>query len=129
MTEEEIKNMISEWNTCEYKGRYFEMFAVISDSSIVGYISAYEQRYGVVSFGFKIFSAYRRNGYASEAVELLSSYVRDKGYILIEDQVRADNAVSIMLHEKLGFKSDMMLTNNSKGHDVYIYTRLLGKKR
>ena len=39
MSHNEIEKMIEDWNTKEYDGKYFEMFAVVSDDAIVGSVS------------------------------------------------------------------------------------------
>ena len=39
----DIYEMITEWESNTYQGKYFEMFAIIADDAIVGSVSLYEQ--------------------------------------------------------------------------------------
>ena len=68
MTCHEIAEMIREWNSCEYDGRYFEMFAVISDGRTVGSISVFENSRSAAEIGPDIFPDERRKGFAYEAM-------------------------------------------------------------
>lgn len=117
----EVSEMIAEWNTCEYGGRRFDAFAVVSDERIVGYVSLYEQSRSVVSAGAEIFADERGRGAAAEAVRLLLRYASEQGYRIVFDQVRADNAASIRLHEKLGFESDGCVYRNRRGREVLLF--------
>ena len=125
MTEAQIRDMIADWNTCLWKGRYFEMFAVVSDQRIVGCVSLYEHSRSMVSAGAEIYRTERRKGYASEAYCLLMAHAARKGYRLVLDQVSTDNPASIRLHEKLGFEKDDSIYINRRGHDVFLYLKLL----
>ena len=117
--------MITEWKTCTYQRRYFEMFAVISTNRIVGNVSLYEHSRNVASAVVEICSNERRKGYASETVAALLKYAAKKGYRIILDQVRKDNPASIRLHEKLGFESDDYIYRNQKNNEVLLYLKLL----
>lgn len=46
MESKEIQKMISEWNKKEFQGKYFEVFASINDSIVVGSISLYQHSEG-----------------------------------------------------------------------------------
>ena len=80
----DIAQMIDEWNTRRYRGKYFEMFA------------------------------------------LLMQYAAEKGYRIVQDQVRRDNAASIRLHEKLGFESDGYVYRNQRNQEVVLYLKQIG---
>ncbi len=125
MTESEIVNMIADWNSCVFQGRYFEMFAVITDGRIVGYVSLYERSQSVVSAGIEIYCNERNRGFAFEAMETLTAFACKKGYRLILDQVRKDNKAAVRLHEKLGFESDGYVYRNGKNNEVVLYIKLL----
>lgn len=125
LSENDIRDLISEWNTCIYQGRYFEMFAVESDDRIVGCVSIYEKSQSIASAGVEIFPEERGKGFASEAMADLLGYVSDRGYRIILDQVRKDNQASIRLHEKLGFESDGYVYWNQKNREVLLYLKLL----
>ena len=104
MTLEEITGMIHEWNTCNYAGRFFEMFAVISDGCPVGSISLFEHSTYAAEIGPDIFLYERRKGFAYEAMLQAVRYASEIGYRLLIQQVRYNNTASIRLHEKLGFE-------------------------
>ena len=124
-SKEEILSLINEWKTNSYNGKYFEMFAVVNDTTVVGSISLYEHTTSVASIGVEIFADQRRHGYAADAMRLLLIYAREKGYKIIQQQVRTDNRSSIRLHEKLGFETDGYVYVNKKGHDIILYLKAL----
>ena len=55
MTIPVIQDMIRQWNTCVHEDRYFEIFAVLFESRIVGTVSLYERSRNMVSAGAEIF--------------------------------------------------------------------------
>ena len=117
---EEIKEMILQWNTRQYDGRYFEMLAIENDGDIVGYVSVFALSDNAVSEGIEIYAPYRRKGFASTAIAMLFRYVKALGYATVTGQVRQDNAASIALHKKCGFQ----ITNsfcNRRGHLVFTF--------
>ena len=124
-SKEEILSLINEWKTNSYNGKYFEMFAVVNDTTVIGSISLYEHSPSVASIGVEIFADQRRHGYAADAMRLLLTYAREKGYKIIQQQVRTDNRSSIRLHEKLGFETDGYVYVNKKGHDIILYLKAL----
>lgn len=129
MSYNEIEKMIDDWNAKEYDGKYFEMFAVISDSVVVGSVSLYHHSKSVVICGAEIFKDFRRKNYAYLAVSELFKISKEKGYIIATGQVRTDNTASLALCRKLGFESDYYEYINQKGNKVYIFMKsLLGNK-
>ena len=92
-------------NNDSFQGKYFEMFAVLNEETIVGSISLFQHSRSVASIGVEIYESYRRSGFAFEAMLLLMEHAKNLGYKIIQDQVRTDNAASIRLHEKLSFES------------------------
>lgn len=124
-SKEDILSLINEWKTNSYNGKYFEMFAIVNDTTVVGSISLYEHTTSVASIGVEIFADQRRHGYAANAVRLLLTYAREKGYKIIQQQVRTDNLSSIRLHEKLGFETDGYVYVNQNGHDIILYLKAL----
>ena len=123
MTIPRIERMIDDWNSGVYQGRRFEMFAVVSEDGVVGCVSLYEHSARVSSVGAEIFPGERGKGTAAEAVSLLLHHASEEGCRIILDQVRADNAASIRLHEKLGFESDGCVYRNRRGHEVVLYLK------
>ena len=123
MTLSEISEIIDQWNSCAYRGRFFELFAIVSDESIIGYVSLYEHSKNVASAGVEVIKEERRKGTASEALSLLMRYASTKGYRIILDQVRKDNIASIRLHEKLGFESDGYVYRNQRNQEIVLYLK------
>lgn len=113
-----ISEMIDEWNSLVCCGKYFEMFAIVSDDKIAGYVSLNEHSKTVASIGAEVIAEERRKGAASEAISLLMQYASRKRYRIILDQVRRDNTASIRLHEKLGFESDGYVYRNQRGQET-----------
>ena len=122
---EDVLSLIHEWKTKSYNGKYFEMFAVMNDADVVGSISLFEHTPSVASIGVEIFANHRRKGYAADAMRLLLKYAMEKGYRIIQQQIRTNNAASLSLHEKLGFETDGYVYVNQKGHDVLLYLKVL----
>ena len=122
---DEIKAMFVKWGEKAYAGKYFEMFAVVKDREIVGYISLYQLSKSVVSCGPEVFEAYRKQGIGSEAMLLAMDIAKNKGYKLVSQQIRRNNAASIALHNKLGFETDEYIYKNKKGNEVLIYVKPL----
>ena len=122
---EEIKDMITQWNTREYCGKYFEMFAICVDEKVVvGFVSLYQHEDYSISAGPEIFLPYRQKGYGYEAITLAYDYAKKKGYKSASIQIRADNTASIRLHEKYGFLRDCEMINK-KGNAVYVYSKII----
>ncbi len=117
----DIREMIAEWKTNTYQGKYFEMFAIAADDTIVGSASLYEHSKSVVSIGVEVYPDHRRKGYAAEGMRLIMNHARNLGYRIIQNQVRTDNQASIALHNCLGFETDGYAFKNAKGKDVFLY--------
>ncbi|MBR0508396.1 MAG: GNAT family N-acetyltransferase [Clostridia bacterium] len=120
----EIEEMIADWNAGVWNGRRFELLAVTADGAIAGTVSLLEQSGIAASLGIEIVPAQRGRGIASEAMRLLLEMAAESGYRLIVDQVRADNAPSIRLHEKCGFTTDGRVYRNKRDRDVVYYVKL-----
>ncbi len=124
-SKEDILSLIHEWKTKSYNGKYFEIFAVVNNTTVVGSISLYEHSPSVASIGVEIFADQRCHGYAADAMRLLLTYAKEKGYRIIQQQVRTDNLPSIKLHEKLGFETDGYVYVNRKGHEIILFLKAL----
>ena len=117
----DICEMITEWESNTYQGKYFEMFAITVNDTIVGSVSLYEHSKSVVSIGVDVYPDQRRKGYAAEGMRLIMNHARDLGYRIIQDQVRTDNQASIALHNSLEFETDGYVFKNAKDKDVLLY--------
>lgn len=127
MTENDIQNMLRDWNGGSCQGKAFEIFAVLCEETVVGTVSLYEHSKSLASAGAEIFAPYRRSGFAYEAMRLLLEHAGKRGYRVILDQVRTDNAASIRLHEKLAFESDRYTYRNRKDQPVYLFIKALSE--
>ena len=125
MSVDEIFEMIHEWDSKTYNGKTFEMYAVISDQTVVGMISLYEHSKSVAGIGPRIFEKYRRCGYASKAMSLMESYAKEKGYRILQQQVSTSNIPSREMHSKLGYETNEYVYKNKKGGDVVLYLKAL----
>lgn len=122
---EEIEAIIYDWKTLEYKGKYFEMMAIVADDAVVGNISLMEHSRSIVSLGVEVYLDERSKGYATAAMKQAFMLATERGYKIIQDQVRVDNKPSIALHERCGFETDGYVFINKKGKEVCIYTSAL----
>lgn len=125
LTQEQVLAMIAAWNTKQFQGRYFEMFAVLAEGEIVGTISLYQHTEDVISIGPEIFAPYRRHGYGTAAMQCACEIAKKKGYRLVSQQVRVNNTASIAMHASLGFETDGEITTNAKGNQIVIYQKNL----
>ena len=122
---DEIKILIAKWQEKKFANKYFEMFAIVNDTEMVGMISLYQHSPNVISCGPEIFECYRKRGFAGNAMMLAMKTAKSKGYKLVLQQIRVDNIASIALHKKLGFETDGYVYKNKKGNDVQIFIKLL----
>ena len=120
---DKIEEMIVEWNEKRVNNKYFEMFAILNDEIIVGMISLYQHSKEVISIGPEIFSDHRRKGYGKEALSLAIGIAKVKGYKIVSQQIRTNNAASIALHTSLGFETSDRVYTNEKGNQVFIYLK------
>lgn len=118
----EVQDIIKEMNAKCYKGRYFEMFAVVCEGIIVGMISLYEHPEHAISCGPEIFEGECRKGYGYEALLRALLIARQRGYTKAVAQVRTDNVASVALHKKARFEIQKEGIN-SKGNQVYLMSR------
>ena len=122
---EQIENLICEWNQKRVNNKYFEMFAIVSEKSIVGTVSLYQHSTEVISIGPEIFEVYRQKGFAKEAMMLACNVAKEKGYKIVSQQIRTNNTASIALHASLGFETNGLIYTNAKGNHVAIYLKCL----
>ncbi len=123
-TEEQLLPMLAESMARSHDGRYFEQFILRSEGRLVGLASLYARMDGAVSEGIEVFPLFRRHGVAARGLALLMDKARSLGYSAMTAQVRVDNAASIALHEKLGFRHGAKWTN-AKGRAVYTFCKHL----
>lgn len=125
LSTEQVQELICDWNKKQFHGKYFEMLAILSNEKIVGTISLYQHSSEVVSIGPEVFGEYRQNGFAKQAMMCACQMAREKGFKIVSQQIRTDNAASIALHRSLGFETDGLVYTNAKGNQVSIYLKCL----
>ena len=125
LTIEQVEALICEWNKKRVNGKYFEMFAIVSEDKIVGTISLFQHTSEVVSIGPEVFCEYRRNGFAKEAMICACQMAKEKGFKIVSQQIRTNNTASIALHSSLGFETNELVYTNAKGNQVSIYLKCL----
>lgn len=129
MTEDELYRLIEGWNSLNYRGRYFEMLAIMEDGELAGTVSLYHHSESAVSLGPEVFPGCRRRGIGKAAMLLAMDKARERGYRLILQQVRSGNEASIALHKSLGFETDGYGYRNKKGEEVLLFLKLLDPER
>jgi len=122
---EEIQKMIEEWNLKEYQGKYYEMFAIVNGEDIVGTISLYQKSENVITIGPEVIHCHRQRGFGKEAMIWAMEIAEQKGYKIVEQQIRMDNTASIVLHQSIGFETGGYVYINKKGRDVLVYLKSL----
>ena len=125
LSTEQVEALICEWYKKQFNGKYFEMYAIVSDEKIVGTISLYQHSSEVISIGPEIFCEYRRKGFAKEAMIRACQIAREKGFKIVSQQIRTNNTASIALHRSLGFEASEHVFTNAKGNQVSIYLKSL----
>lgn len=77
-----------------------------------------------ITCGIDIFTAFRRLGYASNAVSMALEHAKSLGYKIAVASVRKNNIASIALHKKLKFEIDHEYIN-SKVNEVYFFLKAI----
>ena len=121
----EIEEKINRWNVKQFNGKYSETFAVLQDETLVGEIFLYQHTSEVVSIGPEIFPAYRKKGIGKMAMKLALDFAKEKGFKIVFQQIRVDNAASIALHTALGFETNGLTFTSRKGSEVAFYLKSL----
>lgn len=122
---DEICALIREWNDPALRAKDFEMYAILHDDKVVGLISLYELSRSVASLGPEVFVSEQQKGHAFKAMELMIRRAKERGFRILQQQIRSDNKASLRLHEKLGFETDHYVYLNRKNHEVFIYLKSL----
>lgn len=121
----EIQDMIHDWNKHNDHGKYFDMLAIMHNNKIVGTISLYQHSDSIISIGPEVFLPFRRQGFGKDAMLIALETAKNKGYKIVCQQIRSNNAASIALHQKLDFETDGYGYKNRKGNEVFIFLKSL----
>jgi RimJ/RimL family protein N-acetyltransferase len=127
-SKEASKRWAEDLATEEHKNdRYFMVIETLT-GEIAGAISSHacEARNGTFSYGVALGEAYRRQGYASEAIFLLLRYFfQELRYQKVTAHVYSFNEPSLKLHEKLGFQLEgrlrRMIYTNGQFFDELLF--------
>lgn len=122
----EVPLMIDEWNTLQYKGSYFEAFAIETDEGLTGYVSLYEKVKGTVNIGVVIIPEYQRKGIAYQTLTEIFLRLKEYGCLKAAARVRKDNIPSLKLCEKAGFTiTGESLSARDNKTEVYSLEKLI----
>lgn len=121
---EEQRRMITESESQLHEGRYFELFCVIWEGDIVGFISLFAHADHIISCGPEIKPPYRQQGLAYEAEQRILNMAKQRGYTIAVAKVNECNVASRALHEKLGFELDSTVQSRH-GHTSLLYLKAL----
>ena len=124
---EYLKNNITEFN----KDNGYSVFIVLLKDIVIGEvaISYWDYNNEKNAIGYAIRPEYQKNGYGYEAVLAVVEYMFERmGRNRIQADVEFDNAASIALLKKVGFKEEGLLRQveykNGQWNDSYLYAIL-----
>ncbi len=110
------------------EGDLFRFTIVTLDGTVVGSLNTHtvHRRNGTFMYGLFIDAAYRKNGYATDALRILFRYFfHERGYQKVNAEVFAFNEPSIRLHERFGFTLEgrlrRMIFTGGQYHDTLAY--------
>ena len=110
------------------EGDLFRFTIVTLDGTVVGSLNTHtvNRRNGTFMYGLFIDAAYRKNGYATDALRILFRYFfHERGYQKVNAEVFAFNEPSIRLHERFGFTLEgrlrRMIFTGGQYHDTLAY--------
>lgn len=121
-----MKERIRMYNTKLYDGRYYEVFGIEVDDTLVGLLDLYEIREDEISIGISIDSYDWRQGYAYNAMQLAFAFLKEKGKYHVVSNCRQDNFASIALHKKCGYQFLYEDISKKSGAKIYRYELFLG---
>ena len=108
-SEASVRAWVEEQSKQKLENDVFHWLIENQEGAPVGSISTHDcnPRYGTFSYGIDIPPEYQRQGYASEAIQLvLKYYFEELRYQKVTVGIHANNPASIRLHEKLGFQHE-----------------------
>ena len=111
-----IKEWINEADDSKYEKWIIERK---EDQAIVGNIdvNTVVKKHNYCNVGYTIRYDYWGNGYAAEALKVVSDYLLDSGYYLVECSCNELNKQSSRVMEKAGFKKDGYIANRRLNYD------------
>lgn len=113
----ELQAMIAAWNAGAVNGRFFRMYMIEAEKVPAGLLSLYESG-DALSVGVSVINGMRRRGIAAAAVDAAKELAKNFGFAALAAQNRTDNAASIALCKRCGFRLEGCGAN-SKGNEVF----------
>ncbi len=120
LTKEEELECIKDWIKNADDSKYEKWVITLKDNNIpIGNISVngIEKKHNYCNVGYVILYDYWGKGYASEALKVVSDYLLDSGYYLVECSCNELNKQSSRAMEKAGFKKDGYIANRRLNKD------------
>lgn len=120
LTKEEELECIKDWIKNADDSKYEKWVIVLKDDNTpIGNISVngIEKTHNYCNVGYVILYDYWGKGYASEALKVVSDYLLDSGYHLVECSCNELNKQSSRVMEKAGFKKDGYIANRRLNKD------------
>lgn len=119
-TKEKELECIKEWILNANDSKYEKWVITLKDNDTpIGNISVngIEKKHNYCNVGYVILYDYWGKGYASEALKVVSDYLLDSGYYLVECTCNELNKQSSRVMEKAGFKKDGYIANRRLNQD------------
>ena len=120
LTKEEELECIKDWIKNADDSKYEKWVISLKDGNIpIGSISVngIDKKNNYCNVGYVILYDYWGNGYASEALKVVSDYLLDSDYYLVECSCNELNKQSARVMEKAGFKKDGYIANRRLNED------------
>ena len=120
LSKEEELECIKDWIQNADDSKYEKWVITLKDDNIpIGNISVngIEKKHNYCNVGYVILYDYWGKGYASEALKVVSDYLLDSGYYLVECSCNELNKQSSRVMEKAGFKKDGYIANRRLNKD------------
>ena len=120
LTKEEELECIKDWIKNVENSKYEKWVITLKDNNVpIGNISVngIEKKHNYCNVGYVIMYDYWGKGYASEALKVVSDYLLDSGYYLVECSCNELNKQSSRVMEKAGFKKDGYIANRRLNSD------------
>lgn len=118
---DKIIETVDMWDSKQYNGYPFEMYAISDNMKTVGTVSMrVHENLLTVSLVPEILPEFRRKGYAKFAMQYLIGILHQHEYRHLAARIRKDNIASIALHESLGYTLSGEEIDD-EGHTVLLY--------
>ena len=120
LTKGEELECIKDWIKHVEDSKYEKWVITLKDNNIpIGNISVngIERKHNYCNVGYVIMYDYWGKGYASEALRVVSDYLLNSGYYLVECSCNELNKQSSRVMEKAGFKKDGYIANRRLNKD------------